>query len=236
MAGISGFDSNSISTLFSSLPVYNNKNGMNNMLNINLSDYSCIKNGAYYKLVKAYYSSDDVEASKKKGISMSEDSAQTLSEIKNSSSSLVDTANAIYKDASLFKDRDKLFSKVEDLVGDYNKAIADAGESETSAIATAGANLINYTNMNSSMLERIGVKIDKDSFKLSIDKEKFMNASDSNLTSLFKGTGSFAYGLGVKASMLKSQAEREASKSNTYSKNGNYSDNYSSGNLFNSIF
>lgn len=236
MAGISGFDSNSISTLFSSLPVYNGKNTANNFLNINLSDYSCIKSGSYYKLVKAYYTSDDVEASKKKGISTSEDSAQTLSEIKSASSSLVDASNAIYKDSSLFQDREKLLAKVEELVSDYNKTIKEAGESETSSIATAGANLINYTNTNSSMLERVGIKIDKDSYKLTIDKEKFMNASDSNVTSLFKGTGSFAYGLGVKASMLKSQVEREASKSNTYSKNGNYSDNYSSGNLFNSIF
>lgn len=235
MAGISGYDSNSISTLFSSLPTYQAKTGTSNFLGINLSDYSCIKSGAYYKLVKAYYASDDVKDSLKKGIATSEDSAETLSAVKSASSELVDTSNEIYKDSSLFQDSDKLFDKVKMFVEDYNDTVKAAGKSETSSIASAGANLINYTNMNSSMLESVGIKIDSKDYTLSIDEEKFKNASKGNLTSLFKGTGSFAYGVGVKASMMKSNVEREAGKANTYGRTGNYSDTYSAGSMFNSV-
>ena len=238
MAGISSYDSNSISTLLSSLPVYNGSAATQNLLTgINLSDYSCIKSGSYYKLMKAYFKENEVESvGDKNGLSTSKDSDETLSEIKSSSNLLAKNATELYKDSSIYEDEDKLLDRIKSLVSDYNKVLETVGKAETDSIARAGANLINYTNTNSSILEKVGIKINEKDYSLSIEEERFKNANKSSLESLFKGTGSFAYGLGVKASMIESYAQREAGKSNTYGSNGNYTDNYSTGNILNSFF
>ena len=49
---ISGYDSNSISMLFSGI---GGKNSGTDILGINYSDYATIKNGSYGKLMKSYY-------------------------------------------------------------------------------------------------------------------------------------------------------------------------------------
>lgn len=238
MAGISSYDSNSISTLFSSLPVY--KQGSNSAFTaINLADYSCIKSGSYYKLMKSYYAQEGKEVTSKKdktSIATSEDSTELLSNIKKTSGELTQTATELYKDSNLVKDDEKLLSKVKEFVSDYNSAIKSVSKTETSSIASAGANLINYTNTNSSMLESVGIKINEKDYTLSLDESKFKEAGSGNKSILFKGSGSYAYNVGVKSSMINSQASREAGKSNTYGKSGSYSNNFSSGSVLDSLF
>ena len=57
MVGISGWDSSSISMLFSSVGNSRRSTGTTSFLsNIDISTYSSIKTGSYYKLLKTYYS------------------------------------------------------------------------------------------------------------------------------------------------------------------------------------
>ena len=69
MIGISNYDSNSIHTLFSGLS-NGNRTSNSGLLGINIVDYSAIRTGSYFKLMKAYYGGNDsaskiVETNKK---------------------------------------------------------------------------------------------------------------------------------------------------------------------------
>ena len=81
-------------------------------------------------------------------------------------------------------------------------------------------------------LEDIGISVDSKTGILSFDSEKFNNADMDKVKKLFNGTGSYAYSVATRASLIDSYAQSEATKSNTYGKNGKYSYNYNSGDLF----
>ena len=85
MAGINGYDSNSISALFSSLGTTKTNNTTSNgLMGINLSDYASIKNGSYGKLMKSYYALDDEPATKgNKSKNDTDDSDNTIRSIKS---------------------------------------------------------------------------------------------------------------------------------------------------------
>lgn len=66
MATISGYDSSSLSVLFSSLNSSSSSNsGTSGLFGINVTDYATIRNGSYYKLLKSYYSIDSSDEVKK---------------------------------------------------------------------------------------------------------------------------------------------------------------------------
>ena len=100
------WDSNSINTLFSSLPSRSfGFFGTGNDTSANmLSDYYSIKNGSYGKLMKAYYNSESEEVSKiaskatsnvtKNKSDVSSD-AKVASEVKSSANALKDSANTL---------------------------------------------------------------------------------------------------------------------------------------------
>lgn len=238
MAGISGYDSNSMGMLLSSLPMYRTKNSNQPLMNINLSDYSCIKNGSYYKLVKAYYSTEDkkdVSSDKKTSIGTSEDSQQTLSEIKTKSASLAETATELSSDAKLYKDREQLYDKVDEMISEYNAVLKASQKAQSDSVVQAGAKLVHYMNINASLLEEAGIEMDKSNYSMSMNRDVFFAADAGKLEKIFKGTGSISYGISVKAGMLQSQTETELKKANTYGKNGGYSSTHSTGNLLDSI-
>ena len=82
-------------------------------------------------------------------------------------------------------------------------------------------------------LAALGITIDKDDDTLKFDEDSFLNADMKDAKSLFIGTGSLAYQITAKATMVANQAETEAAKSNTYTDNATYSNNYNTGSIFN---
>ena len=52
---------------------------------------------------------------------------------------------------------------------------------------------------------------------------------------LFVGTGSFAYQVTLKATMVENQAETEANKANTYTDNATFGNTYNTGSIFDGI-
>ena len=247
MAKISGWDSSSLSTLFSSLNSSSKKTSTSFDLGIDYGEYNSIKNGTYYKLAKTYYSNSNSDSST--STSTSADSAKTLASIQSTSSDLVETAKDLYKDNSLFEkkkvtdsngnstynyDTDAIYEKVSAFVDDYNLAVSSANKTNTSSVATAAAAMVNYTTINASSLSKIGISIDSTTHKLSIDEDKF-KASDMNVAkTLFNGTGSYAYSVASQASMVNYDAKSEAAKSSTYSSDGVYTFNYNTGSIYTS--
>lgn len=241
MARISGYDSNSISVLFSSLGKNRSTGSVGgaDILGINYSDYNTIKSGSYFKLMKAYYGNGLAEEASSL-VSTSKDSAETIASIESNSDDLVDIAKEMYpSNGKLFKadkngeyDMDEIASKVKSFAESYNHLIDSLGDSKSDRLASAGANLINYTNMNATALSKIGITIDSKDYSLKVDEEKLKSSKPSTVKSLFNGSGSFAYSVATKASMIKQNAEAEANKSNTYGKNGKYAKAYQSGSIY----
>lgn len=220
-----------------------------------LSEYANIKNGTYFKLMKAYYSEDD--ASTKNPFlsnSTSQDATNTLAAVKSDAQALQDSADKLITRGSktLFKqkevtkkeedgtevtvkeyDKDAIYKGVKAFVDDYNKLIKDASNANSTSMLRQNQNLIKTVKSYSGLLEKVGITIGSDN-KISIDEESFKEADMNTVKSLFNGNSSFAYNVATKASMLGSTAAKEAAKANTYNAKGGYSNPYSSGNMFNS--
>lgn len=249
---ISGYDSSSISTLFSSI---GGNSGGTDLLGINYSDYATIRNGSYFKLMKSYYDLDSNKSSKssdsstssvsKTSSATSKDSAKTLANIEESAQSLTSTAKELYtrsnnkvfaKDSAGNYDTDKIYSKLSDFVENYNSLLTDAGKSDVTRITNSLTSMKNATTKNESALSEIGISVDSKNGTLSIDKDTFMNADMSKVQALFQGTGSYAYGVATQSSMIDSYAQTEAAKANTYGSSGAYNYNFNSGSIFTDYF
>jgi hypothetical protein len=251
---ISGLDSSGMSTLLSSLGSSSSSSSSSSLYGVNISDYNLIRSGSYFKLMKSYYASDaskttstDSTSTSKTSTSTSTETSKTLSKIESTTDDLTDSAEALYSSkSSAFKkvstngtydyDADAIYSAVSDFVDDYNSVIKAADKSSASGITSAAESLKTATTQNEDDLKALGITIDSEKSTLSIDKDTFLSADMSKAKTLFNGTGSYAYNVATKASLLNYQAQREASKANTYSSTGSYTNNYTSGSIYNSYF
>ncbi len=244
-------------TMLSSLGTYNNI-GSNSLFNFNFTDYANIRNGTYSKLMRAYYAqevgeTDKSTSSKKNNFSTSTAKAtnEELAKTEELATGLVESAQSLYKSNSLFNkksvtgedgkvtmdyDREAIYKKMDAFISDYNSLIKQAEESDVSGIANAANSMITATEQNAKMLESIGISINESNNTLRMDKDTFLKADMSNVKALLKGTGTYAYSVAAKASLIDHYAQSESLKSNTYSRTGNYSNNYSSGSIYNNIF
>lgn len=215
MSTINGYDSNSINYLFSSMGTTNTNTSSGGMMGINLNDYASIKNGSYGKLVKSYYALDEEQKTKdSKSKNDTDDTDETIRSIKTASDDLKDSASALYSSKSLFTkdangeyDMEAIYEKVSKFVEDYNATIEAVGSAETESIANAGASLVNYTTNNIDMLSKLGISVSGADFTLSINKEKFMEAKEADIKTMFGGVGSYAYQVGAKASRIYNMVE-----------------------------
>ena len=231
------------SYLFSSLGSSTGSSGAN--LNF-LSDYASIKNGSYFKLMKAYYGetgkASELVSAQKSSTATSKDSSEALASIQKSTDELKESADALLEKGSksVFKkgedgvDTDAVYKAVNNFVKDYNSVISSTEESNTKSIATRSANLITSTSAYGKQLSEIGITVNDD-FTLSLNEETFKKSDMASVESLFSGAGSFGYKTSAQASLINFAADTEASRANTYNYSGTYN-TYNSGNLFNSYF
>ena len=222
MSTINGYDSNSISSLFSGLTTSTTSSSTSNgLLGIDLNDYASIKNGSYGKLMKSYYALEEEESTKdKKSKNDTDDTDATIRSIKTASDDLKDSAAALYSSKSLFErnadgeyDMEAIYEKVSAFIEDYNSAVEAVGSAETESIANAGASMVNNTVNNIDMLSKLGISVSGSDYTLSIDKEKFLQSNISDVKSMFSGVGSFAYQVGAKASRIYTMVEDKVSSS-----------------------
>ena len=220
------------------------------LLGINYSDYASIRGGSYHKLLSAYYEAqnetkqtgtvthtrrEQLEALANKNeqngsTSISKDKTETLSKIQSAAEKLGDTADALMTDGRKKEfDSTKAYEKVQAFTEAYNSLLKETEKSNTKGVTNAITSMKQNTKWQESLLQEIGITIDDKTEALSIDKDTFMKADLSKVKDLFVSQGAYGYQTAVKASMAEYQAQREASKANTYNQKGNYSFNYNSG-------
>lgn len=253
MIGISNYDSNSINTLFSGLS-NGSRSSNSGLLGINIADYSAIRTGSYFKLMKAYYGGNDsaskiVETNKKTSTSTAKDDTKTLAKIEDAAEELKSASDALLDKTkkSVFNkvtttdakgntttdyDKDAIYKKVSAFVDSYNNLLKKSEDSNTNEILNAVSSMVRTTDSNEKLLSKVGITVGVDN-KLSIDEETFKKADMSLVKSLFNGNGSYGYQVSAKASLADYYAEREASRGNTYGNKGTYTYNYNTGEIYN---
>lgn len=238
-------DVSSVNTLFSSLGGSSSSTSSGSSI---LADYASIRSGSYYKLLKAYYSSDsDSTISKiaESSTSTSKDSAKKLTSIESAGEDLKESVDALITNGtnSVFKQvttkaedgttttgyqTEAIYKKVNAFVEDYNNLIEATEDINTGSVTRRISQMIRLTDSNEKSLSDIGITVNSDN-TLSIDKDTFLASDMSKVKNLFNGTASYAYNVGVQASMVDYYAQYEASKANTYNSSGSYNYNYSYG-------
>ncbi len=225
-----------------------------------LSEYNNIRNGSYYKVVKAYYAKQSNKASDSKSSDKSKQSTSTeqnkLTATQSDAQSLQAAADALITKGSksLFTekdittknedgtettvkgyDTDAIYEAVKKFADSYNSLLDSASSTDSKTILNSTLNMTNNTKSYSKLLNKVGITIGKDN-KLSIDKEAFKKADMSTVKTLFNGTSSFAYSVSTKASMINISAKSEANRASTYNSRGGYNKNYSTGSMLNGLF
>lgn len=255
MATISGYDSASIGVLFSSLNQRNNNStsmlgGGTDMLGINYVDYATIRSGSYFKLLNAYYGESGASDEVKSALSTSKDDTKTLARIEDAAQEMKESAEALRtsgKDSVFEKvttknedgttktdyDTDAIYKAVKVFAEDYNHLLDQAVDSDTTNILRTARNMVNYTKVNERLLEKVGITIGEEN-KLEVDEEAFKKADMDKVKNLFGVRGSYGYQIETQAAMMENYAKNEAAKSNTYGKNGVYTYNYNTGEMYNS--
>ncbi|MCR4944405.1 MAG: flagellar filament capping protein FliD [Clostridium sp.] len=198
-----------------------------------LGNYSSIKNGSYGKLLKAYYAQQSSEKSSK---TLSEESQKAYSLVKNNASDLKNAATALSSD-SLYKkgeytvtdskgnktdseyDYDTIYKNLSNFVDSYNSLLGAAASEKATATNNLALRMVATSATNVFMLDDIGVTADSDG-KLSIDRDKFNQASITTIKSLFQGSGSYGDVTSSRASMMYSIATNKLGSSNTYNSGG----------------
>ena len=175
---------------------------------------------------------------KKKTLSTSRDSAETLKQIQTASESLKSSADQLTntgKDSVFSKSQDEIYKAVDSFVTNYNKLIEGSAKSASDSITKRVDTLKNMTESNQKLLGQAGITIGKDD-TLTLDKDAFAKADANTVKTLFSGSYSYASRVSSQSSFIDFAATQEAAKANTYTTKGTYSNTYASGNIFNSYF
>lgn len=236
----------------------NNVNWMSNLTSIT-SDYNSIRNGSYYKLLKAYYGQDSGSKSRVEDlVSKKTDTAKKeLTEVKADAAELQESAGALTKRGtnSLFTkkeitskdengketttldyDREAIGKAVSAFVEDYNAVIESGSDVSSTNILRKTLQMTQTTAANKNMLSDVGISI-KDGNKLSVDADTLKKADVNKLKALFEGSDSYAGRISDKASQIAKAAVTEASKnSSLYNNAGRYYNSQNYNNLFNSLY
>lgn len=258
---VSFYNSSMIQTLFSGMQGGSSKSSGSDLfgnLSSSLGDYASIRSGSYGKLLRAYYQTldDDGKSSKtstakkswdKKTLNTStaSDSTKTLAGIKSSAEDLKKSTDAL-KSSSLYEqktviaedgtktqeyDKEEIYKRLNAFVSDYNETITNAQKSGTRGIQIVSGSMITATNANRNMLKQIGITIGSDQ-KLKLEKDSFLKADMNTVKSLFQGSGSYGNSIASRASGIAGYAANEANKANTYKNTGGYANNFTTGELF----
>ena len=180
--------------------------------------------------------------------STSNDSAATISKVKSASEELaasLDTVMKTGKDSAFALtevtdkegnvtekyDTDKSFKAVNEFVTDYNALLDSTYASKSQNVIAASDRMARITSYNKSSLEKIGITIGENN-KLKIDEAVFKAADVEDVKKMFQNQNGFAGQIDTQISQVSYYAEREASKSNTYTSTGTYTNNYNTGTIY----
>lgn len=122
-------------------------------------------------------------------------------------------SKSVFKtDSSGEYDRQAIADAVKGFVDSYNSTRDAVVKTTDSRSIQTAVNMINGTKANESMLNKVGITIGSNN-NLSLDTEKLKSADISDISSLFSGTGSYAYEVAKQASQISSYATAATSGS-----------------------
>lgn len=224
---VSGYDSSSISTLFSSLNSSSSSGGssLSSMTSL-LGEYNSIQSGSYFKLLRSYYTpknGTDTTTDKDK----LQTTDKQMAEWKSDATELSDAANTLLKKGtdSLFSkveqkdadgkttygyDTDKIYSAVKKFADAYNDMIDSGDGASLSGVRSAVSGMEGLTSANSSILKSIGISVGSNGH-LSVDEATFKKSDMTVAKSLFQTSGGYGYQISAKASMVRSSVLSQAS-------------------------
>ena len=193
-----------------------------------------------YSMVEDKVSGSGYKSSKAEtSSSTSKDTANTIAKIKDRADDLVSTGTDLYKNRKLFDkdydgdyDTNEIVEEISAFIKDYNDLVIGAENTKSSGIESAMKTLEGITDAYKKDLSAIGITVDKEDGTLNFDEKSFLNSDMKDAKALFIGTGSFAYQITLKATMVANQAETEANKANTYTDNATFGNNYNTGSIF----
>lgn len=231
-----------------------------------LGQYASIKNGSYYKLMKAYYGTNTSSSVKslaentvnknKKSQTLTSEEAKAVTNVQSKTDALKESADAL-----LTKGSKSVFNMKDITMKDENGVETTTKGYDTDAIYSAVNQFVTDYN---AVMDAVG-KVDSDSIqrrtdtmtnatvqnlkllnsvgitidtdgKLAVDKDTFSGSDMTTVKSLFQGTGSYGYQVSAQASLINFSADQLASRANTYTGAGTYNSTYNSGLLYNSYF
>lgn len=189
-----------------------------------------MKSGAYSKLINKYYSQMNSEDTEEQDLA--------LDLAKKSATELNKAANAISSrdlyeekaDRTEEEQRDEILAAAKEFVSAYNDAISDIADVDDVRVLQKGVSMVSMTSATSGALSRIGITIGDDN-KLSIDEEKFSEASIGEIKAVFAGSNSYSSSIAQKASMAANSASVLG-----YKANGSYNYTYSTSGILNMMF
>ena len=216
---------------------------------------------AYYKKLESEDVSTEDKSDKttnkdKVSTSLAEDSSKTLASVKDATSSLSKLASEFAKDGvdkllvqketktenedgtmevTKEYDMDAIYKSISGFVNKYNEVIKSANASESSGIKKAMGNMTNITDLYTNSLKKLGITVNADK-TLTVEDKTFKASEITDIEDTFTGSNSFSKSISSQASFINDAATREAAKANTYTSTGSYSNNFSTGDLFTSLF
>lgn len=130
-------------------------------------------------------------------------------------------------------DRDAIYNSIKSFADNYNALIKSGRNTGSANVQRQTNNLIKYTSANESKLKEVGITINDDN-TLSLDKDILKGSNIDDLTSLFKGSGSYASTISSRVSTLEKMAENDIRRAGTYNALGKYaSSGFSVGDAWN---
>jgi len=252
-------NSNDLSYLFSGLNSQSSQSSNAGGLSSLISEYNSIKNGSYAKLAKQYYSSD-TSGSKINPLSDKfSDAEDTVtnktqqltkeSQIKQNKSLISDVASlrssvsGIKNDDTLFTksdtvgtdgatdyNYDKINSKLEAFVKNYNSVIENGSESENQTVLRNVLNMTKQSDNYKTQLEAAGITInddntlsfDKDTLKNSLNSSGSSNSLENTVKSLFSKTSNYMSQIDTLSTNVASQAASDVYSLGGYNSTGAY--------------
>ncbi|MCR4925615.1 MAG: hypothetical protein K5917_04930, partial [Clostridiales bacterium] len=174
----------------------------------NTSSYSVYKTKGYRNLTKSLYQNQKFDTKTNNTAATSYKALETATaDLKKSAKALSASDNfATDKDDKI--DKPKLAKLAEEFVENYNKTVKNSSNVENLNSLQRTKFLINDTNANKNLLSKVGITINKDD-TLSIDKEKFSKANDSDIKTLFEGNYSYASKVEKESDSINKIVEKE---------------------------
>ena len=184
-----------------------------------LGDYALIRNGAYKKLLNAYYNkkpTEDTAAQKKEKINLTTSSADAGS-LNTDISKLI--GYEVNED-----NRESIKDSLKSVIDKYNSVIDSASNVDDVKVLRQAMWMTQDTSALAASLSDIGITVGSNN-KLSLNEEKFDNARLSSLNTVLKGKDSYFGRLSDRSAAINNAAANAVSKSSSkslYKSSGDY--------------